>query len=156
MVPHQVKGEKKREKKKKKKGSGQFSRSWAKSCPPVLNCSVCPHWPRCSWGLGAGALLCTNCRAPSGRRVLAVLCAPEVRLSRRKQRTASFVCFGALGSRSLLCWTCAPRVRPPKGNRGQPSHLLPDSRVKGPLQLTRVCGGLLPNAPEGCGAPALY
>ena len=47
--------------------------------------SPSPHWPRCSQA-HVGALICTPCRAPSSRRVLAVLYPPCFCLSQGECR----------------------------------------------------------------------
>ena len=44
----------------------------------------------------------------------------------------------------------------PKGTEDSHLHPLPGSRVKGAPEPARLTDWLLPNAPEGCGAPALY
>lgn len=84
---------------------------------------------------------------PNGRRVLAFLCPPCFHLSQGEHRSSGFVCLGALGCRALCCSTRAPRgASSPEGNMTQPP--MPAA--------SQPNNWLLPNAPESCGAPALY
>ena len=83
--------------------------------------------------------------APSGRRVLAVLCPPRFCLPQGEGRIAGFAWVPWV-SRVLCCWTCAPGAASPAENRAQP----PLSGARPPTDW------LVPNAPEGFSSPALY
>ena len=62
-------------------------------------------------GAGVGALFCTACGVPSGRRVLAFLCPSCFRLSEGECSINTFVLLGILGSGVLCCWTGDPGDR---------------------------------------------
>ena len=56
----------------------------------------------------------------------------------------------------VLLDPCSQGLRLLKGTEDNHLHLLLGSTVKSAPELACIPGGLLPNDPEGCGAPALY
>ena len=60
-----------------------------------------------------------------------MLCPSQFLLSQGECRITRFVCLGALGSRALCCWNCAPRGHLSEGIGKQP----PLSRSVPPNQL---------------------
>ena len=70
---------------------------------------------------------------------------------------SAFFPLGALRSGALCRWTCAPRDCLSQKEQGTATFMPePGSRVKRALEPARLTYWLLPNAPDGYGAPALY
>ena len=76
---------------------------------------------------------------------------------RGARRIPGFVCLGTLGSGALCHWTHTPGDCLSQKEQGTATFMPePGSRVKRALEPARLTYWLLPNAPDGYGAPALY